>query len=280
VLIGALLDITFIPLFLWIFFCTFLGATIKKPFWVYLCAFSSLLLVFNIVSADTNGLPVRGVFSFLRNLLFSTGRLSEIILSQNIVNFLYIVAITLPCIFLVERGVALSQKRKKAPPLSRRIVLPLLLLAISFGALVYYAYILSKIPSIATEERTGDPAILHIQYKSITFLERRNLLITVTARETPLRFNLYLITEDESPPVIYAAPMPFTAADDRKSVEFILGEGPPNPFTTEIVLPLSFSGSLRVEAVYTAWDPRIDTLPPPETADYFLKASKTIPLLE
>jgi hypothetical protein len=54
-------------------------------------------------------------------------------------------------------------------------------------------------------------------------------------------------------PVIYSAPMPFRYIEDspsRSSIEFILGEGPPNPFATEIVLPANFAGFLRAEALY------------------------------
>jgi positive regulator of sigma E activity len=286
VLIGALQDITFIPLFIWIFLFTFLGAILNIPFLVYLCAFTTPLLafgpLFNIVSANTSGLP-GGLFFFLKKLksmVFSTGRLTDIILSQNMVSFLYIIVITLPFILLFERARALSQKRKAPPPLFRQVLPPLILLIISLGALVYYTYALSQIPQRDSGKRIGDPDILHVQYQSITFLERRNLIIAIEARGTPLCFNLSLITEDESLPVIYAAPMPFRAANDLKSVEFILGEGPPNPFNTEIVLPLDFSGFLRVEAIYTSWDPALDPLPPPEGDAYFLEVSKTIPLLE
>jgi hypothetical protein len=79
-------------------------------------------------------------------------------------------------------------------------------------------------------------------------LERRTLGITLETRGTPLRFNLYLDAGDEVP-LIYAAPMPFRYLGN--TVEFILGEGPPNPFTTEIVLPNDFTGILRAEALYS-----------------------------
>jgi hypothetical protein len=35
---------------------------------------------------------------------------------------------------------------------------------------------------------------------------------------------------------------------------------------------------LRVEALYTTWDPAIDSLPAPATDDYLLKVSKTVPI--
>jgi hypothetical protein len=96
-------------------------------------------------------------------------------------------------------------------------------------------------------------------------LERRTLDITLDAPGSPLRFNLYLDDAQDSGgeiPVIYAAPMPFRYIEDdtslnRHSIEFILGEGPPNPFTTEIVLPIDFSGFLRAEALYAEGDYRL-----------------------
>jgi hypothetical protein len=117
-----------------------------------------------------------------------------------------------------------------------------------------------------------------------TFLERRILEITLISRGNPIRFDMYLESADAgSPALIYAAPMPFTYTEDGgsfrgNSVEFVLGEGPPNPFTTEIVLPLDFTGSLRAEALYTRWDPSVDTLPPPESGDYALRVIRTLPI--
>jgi hypothetical protein len=55
--------------------------------------------------------------------------------------------------------------------------------------------------------------------------------------------------------MIYAAPMPFRYVEDesnpgRDAVEFVLGENPGNPFNTEILLPVDFSGYLRGQMVY------------------------------
>lgn len=287
VLSGALLDITFVPLFIWIFLFTFLGATIPIPRLVYLCAFCAPLLAFGPlfnVFTENSGLPVEGFFLFklfknLKTVLYSTGSLSRIILSQNPGSFFYIIVISLPFILIIERGRALSHQRKAPPPLFRQILPTGILLVISLGALGYYTYTLSKIPPGDSGKRTGDPRLLEVQYQSAGFLERRNLVITLKAPGSPLRFNLYLITEDGSLPVIYAAPMPFRAAPDGKSLALLLGEGPPNPFTVELVLPLEFAGSLRVEALYPSWDPAVDPLPPPKGEDYLLRVSKTLPLL-
>ena len=121
-------------------------------------------------------------------------------------------------------------------------------------------------PLLRTIEDTGT---LLMEVDDRILLERRILNITLEAPVPPLRFNLYLdapeppekSSQGAEIPVIYAAVMPFRYIDDpsspnRNSIEFILGEEPPNPFTTEIVLPVDFRGVLRAEALYVdAEDP-------------------------
>ena len=278
--IAVFLDITFTPIFIWVCLCTMLGTCANKPILVYICAFSTPLLAFrplmNVLRVYNGGL----LTPFL-----SGGRLTEIFLSHNIVHSLYVAVIMLPFLLLFERGIALAQEKKRLLPLRRRIVFIMILFIISLGALALYTYRLSKNVPVApvrrmVAEKAAGTDILNITLNHAAFLERRSITITIEARGNPLCFNLYLDMADKTPPVIYASPMPFTITNDWKSIAFRLGEGPPNPFTTEIVLPLDFAGSLRVEALYTAWDPAVDILPPPESDDYVLQVIKTVPLLE
>lgn len=278
--IAVFLDITFTPIFIWVCLCTLLGTCANKPILVYICAFSTPLLAFrplmNVLRVYNGGL----LTPFL-----SGGRLTEIFLSHNIVHSLYVAVIMLPFLLLFERGIALAQEKKRLLPLRRRIVFIMILFIISLGALALYTYRLSKNVPVApvrrmVAEKAAGTDILNITLNHAAFLERRSITITIEARGNPLCFNLYLDMADKTPPVIYASPMPFTITNDWKSIAFRLGEGPPNPFTTEIVLPLDFAGSLRVEALYTAWDPAVDILPPPESDDYVLQVIKTVPLLE
>jgi hypothetical protein len=44
--------------------------------------------------------------------------------------------------------------------------------------------------------------------------------------------------------------VPYRAVEEGRSVEFFLGEGPPNPLELEIILSGDFSGFLRAEALY------------------------------
>jgi hypothetical protein len=144
---------------------------------------------------------------------------------------------------------------------------------------------LAKVPLTEAERRNvveeaGSiaPDILTIKTTTQVFLERRTVQINLSARGEPARFDLYLDSSDGSQPVLYSAPMPFETNEQRNSLALIMGEGPPNPLTLEIVVPLDFFGVLRVEALYTTWDPAIDALPPPATDDYLLKVSKTVPI--
>jgi hypothetical protein len=88
---------------------------------------------------------------------------------------------------------------------------------------------------------------------------RRILDLTLRSEEDPIRFDLSLVSEGEpgnndTPPLIYFAPMPYRINGEERSVEFFLGEGPPNPLNLEIILAASFSGRLRAEALYLRED--------------------------
>ncbi|MDR0567669.1 MAG: hypothetical protein LBG87_00485 [Spirochaetaceae bacterium] len=270
VFIAVFLDITFIPVFTGIFLFVLLGAVIPFPLPVYGCALVAPLMSFG---------PLFNLFAVHGGTpLFSAGKLTEIILSKNILSSLYIATLTLPFILLLERGAALL-KTSSRTEISRRRFLPVLaILGLMCAALSLYARRLREIPFETPVRRVleGSEDTLRITLDQVTFLERRNIHIDLDAPGRPLSFNLYLDTADGSPPVIYAASMPFAFIDDQRSAAFTLGEGPPNPFSTDIVLPVSFSGFLRVEAVYAEWDPAVDTLPQPESGDYILCVTRKV----
>ncbi|MDR2535136.1 MAG: hypothetical protein LBD29_03780 [Treponema sp.] len=275
VFIAAVLDITFVPLFIWILLFTWFGSVTTIPALVYACA---LLVPFQSIGPLFNLLQVHSNASYIKEkLLFSAGRLTEIILSRNIDSTLYIAVITLPFILLIERGTALIQEKNIFLRKGRRFFPVLAVLFLVFGALAFYTHKLRTIAYMPPVRRISeDKNILQVKLNYVTFLERRNITINLEALGNPQRFNLYLESTDETPPVIYAAYMPFAFINDQKAVAFTLGEGPPNPFSTEIVVPVNFSGALRVEALYTAWDPDLDTMARPESGDYVLQVVKTI----
>jgi hypothetical protein len=262
-LIAACINITFIPLFIGALLFTFLGSALPIPVLVYCC----VLLPF-----------LHGLYSVLPIVAAGGRQLAGIILSRDTLVSLYIAVILLPFILIIKRGTALLLGRKPRSPLFRRILLPLVLLIAALGGFVFYVWDVSAVPRAGPVRRTiiENPEILSIKSRVSTFLERRSITISIAARGSPVRFDMYLDTDEGEAQPVYSAPMPFELRQD--SVAFILGEGPPNPFTTEIVLPLEFSGSLRVEALYAAWDPTVDTLPPPDSEDYVLQVIRRMPI--
>jgi hypothetical protein len=281
VFIAAALHITFIPIFIWVLLFTFLGAIIKIPVLVYLCALITPLWalgrVFFLLQVAVGTLP------------FASGRLAAIFLAENPVTSLYLAIITLPFMLIIERGTVLlkrSRQKNKLPSFLSRLIPSLMLISGTLGALVFYTQHLRmhlppppvrRIMMEAVLDQQS-ASILSIRTTTLPFLERQTLSITLEARGKPQRFALYLEPEAGSLPVIYAASMPYELNHEQNSIDFILGEGPPNPFTTELVLPRDFSGWLRVEALYDSWDPAIDTLPSPEQDDYILQVIKRVPL--
>ncbi|WP_010256652.1 hypothetical protein [Treponema primitia] len=252
ILLSAFFDITFIPIFLWIFVFTFMAACIKKPLLVWLCGFLAFLLGFSTMLTIVRG---------------GNRRLGSLILSGNTAIILYIALISLPFFITLKRGTLLLPSRDKKSTPSRLKLLVRMIPRLSFlvfttvilgiGTSLFIRYPIKLPVQKIVDDTAGNTNVLGMNVKDRILLERRTLDITLEAPGKPLRFNLYLDgTIADEMPVIYAAPMPFRYIEDdgspnRNSIEFVLGEGPPNPFITEIVVPLDFSGFLRAEALYS-----------------------------
>jgi hypothetical protein len=259
-LLSAYIDITFIPVFIWVFAFTFLGACITKPVLIWLCA----LLTF-----------VLGIAVLLTLIRTGNRRLGLLIFSGNTPFILYAALISLPFFITLKRGALLRVRGARRERFPRdifkrltearavpKLLAPRLAFVLSAAiALGIGAHFFARNPIAAATRRTvedepGSEAVLAMEVRDRTLLERRTLNITLRAPGKPLRFNLCLDgSQGDEMPVIYSAPMPFRYIEDdsvtnRSSIEFILGEGPPNPFSTEIVLPIEFAGFLRAEAVY------------------------------
>jgi hypothetical protein len=200
--------------------------------------------------------------------------LGFLIFSGDTVFILYIALVSLPFFITLKRGALLFARRsgEQISPgellrqltnpgsLVKRLA-PRLALFVSVTALGTGLCFMARSPEAPAAQRTlaeesEGGELLDLEALDRVFLERRILNITLRAPGNPLRFNLFLegLPGGEAP-LIYSAPMPFRYLEepdspDRSSVEFVLGEGPPNPFVTEIVLPKDFAGLLRAEAVY------------------------------
>jgi hypothetical protein len=162
------------------------------------------------------------------------------------------------------------------PPVVRRLIRSLTILLINL--VLFLCYMIGFkliIPAEPVRRSVSGTALLDITTETQVFLERKSVQISVSARGKPLRFDMYLEPSAGNAPELYFAPMPVLKKD---TLALVLGEGPPNPFVTEVILPADFTGTLRVNALYTMWEPDIDTLPAPESDDYLLGVTRTVPL--
>lgn len=273
-LIAVFLDITFIPAFIWASLFTVLAALIPFSLPVYVIAFIIPLQIvgFMLTSLGEFGAGIPALNHFHRIWLI-----------------LFIAVIALPSVLIFKRASALARERKKQQPRFFWLISRSIMLAGCMGALTFYVYNLSLEPPAnpvrrLVTENPGSPEILDVTISGRSFLARRILEINLRARGEPVRFDLYLDSVSDPQP-IYAASMPFIHKENETedspfetTLEFILGESPPNPFTTDIVLPRTFSGFLRVEALYTRYDPSLDSEPPPAEEDYVLRVTRTIPI--
>jgi hypothetical protein len=259
ILLAAYIDITFIPMFMWAFVFTFLAACVRKPVLIRICA---ALAFFQCGAA---------LWTLIRT---GNRRLGFLIFSGNTAFILYIALVSLPFFITLKRAALLRSrasgepkttgeffKRLIKPGILLKRAAPRLALLASTGALGLAVCFFARNPAAPPVRRTvvEEPesgTILALDVGEHLFLERRILNIALEAPPNPLRFNLFLDgVEGGETPLIYSAPMPFRYVEDpiapgRSSVEFILGEGPPNPFATEIALPIDFAGFLRAEALY------------------------------
>jgi hypothetical protein len=260
--IALIMDFTFLPVFIWASFFTFLGALFKNPVPVF---FFSLFIPLQVLMAFFNIRETTG------------GKLAELLLAgwggPGWVTALQIAAPALPFALLLEKGIELGLSRagKSWPFLKHSLALRLGLFSlVLFLLAIRFLFILSS--PLPPErrlfiDRSGD--ILTISTDDTIFEESRIIEVTLEAKGDPLRFDLYL--EGENLNLVYSSPAPFRRGDDGKSIEFILGENPPNPLRTEIVLPREFDVSIRAEALYTRWNPALDKEGQPQTEDYVFK---------
>jgi hypothetical protein len=273
-LAAALMDITFMPAFIWAFLFTLLAALIPRALPVYAVAFIT---------------PLQAAVPLIAGLASGYSGLQELFRSSRLWLILILALLSLPPVLLFYRAQALRARTEKSRRPSRKP--RLILLGIVAGAAIpYAAYLVWRSPPapvrrIIPAAQEGSAA-LTVTLSQRIFLQRRLLEIRVEAPGQPVRLDLALDYRS-GPSAVYTAPMPYvlrehSTSDGGKenSVEFILGENPPNPFTTDLVLPLTFQGSLRVEALYlpSLGVPRALEDQGPEEADAVLRLRRTIPI--
>jgi hypothetical protein len=273
VLMGAVIDITFISIFIWALVFVLLAAFTRSPPLILLCAACSSL----------HGLSALWVICRIQN-----PRLPNLILSGNPKMILYMALAVLPVFILIKRAEVL---RRNTRAVSRkqliipRLVFPGITLIAGAACFIVLPGMAGTGPVRRVIDGKRGEELLGMRVAGRVLLERRILDITLEAPGVPTRFELRLTgdgEEDEVMPVIYSAAMPFRFIADEYSpgqgaAEFLLGDYPDNPFNTEILLPVDFSGSLHVQAVYAEWDETIDPVSP-GTDDYILRIIRHYPV--
>ncbi|MDL2228864.1 hypothetical protein LJC14_01285, partial [Treponema sp. OttesenSCG-928-L16] len=269
VLITTVQDITFVPGFLWTLLFVLLAALIRIPVLVFACAILAPIQVFG---------------SILDSLAKGNLGLLTIFLSPDILLSVYTSVVALPILLLFKRGSLLLQGRRPRPSLQRRLIPRFSIFTAALIVLGIYFFSISRVKVIppfrkVINQEQEAAAILDMDMQTRTFLERNILEVKISAQGEPVRFDLSIDSLNGAEPlVIYDASMAFNLSADASSCIFLLGEGPPNPFEAEIVLPLDFRGRLRAGAVYNAWDSSLDPQQPENTEDYVLTVERSIPL--
>ncbi|GHV71140.1 hypothetical protein AGMMS49928_21670 [Spirochaetia bacterium] len=264
IFIAAVLNITFVPVFVWAFLFILIGSLVKIPALVYVSALIT---------------PLQALAAFINLLNEGNMKLTRSFLEGNFFICLYIALICMPFILIIKRGNVLLWRRRRRLSFRWNFLPRPVLAAFSIIVLVIYLWRSSASIPLPPERRTLEASaeVLDLRLSGSAFLESRILGLQLKASGNPVRFDIYLENAAPSPPEIYSAQMPVEAAGEN-SLRLILGEDPPNPLSAELVLPLKFSGAIRAEALYTVYDPGIDPMPPPPGADYLLKLVRTLPV--
>jgi hypothetical protein len=265
---GIAMDITLVPIFLWALLMGLAGAFIRNPVVVFLTAllaYPQIPGAFVALGGAENAVPP--------GLLRAGNPLPPLPVALSL----------FPLLLLFMRGVCLLRRRKKPLPWFISLIPRLLFLAAALTAMAVYSYQVGKIPlperiTRQVEEGPEEAGILQPEILDQVILGQRIITLTLRAAGSPVRFDLTLEAEkDGALPLIHAASMPFSYGKDGRSLRFSLGEGPPNPWSTEISLSPDFSGLLHIGAWYTPGGEPADLVPPLGETE-ILEARTTLPI--
>ena len=228
---AAVLDFTYIAIFLWTFLFAVIGAALKKSFFVFVIAMLIPLYTLGILGniRELGGLPAH---------LF-TGRNLE-----NWIAIIQIAFISVPIVLLFKRSLALSRKVMKLSHQTKVKVLLLLVGCISIQVMIVAGM------DYQTGNNFTEPEYHSIDLTETVFQDSRIYNITLQSETDPLKFNLFLRNENTESAMVFSSPVPFELREPGL-MEFILGENPPNPLNLEIVLNRSFQGVFSAEVIYS-----------------------------
>jgi hypothetical protein len=245
-LIALVLDLSFVFLFLWACLFALLGSLFKKAPLVVICAILTPLQILAALIELARG---------------GHTRIFDLVGSGNIYVTFYTALILLPCFLLLHRAGWLSERSKTKKLLNTAKIKSKLkfikrkrLIAAGASLLLFFSWGLwlsrsgGEKPVWETVEDDG--SFLAVKAESRVFLDRRIIGLTLEAGEVPGLFTVAL--ESPEPLIVYDTSMPYRFSQDNRSVSFILGEAPNNPFHAEFVLPQNFSCNIRAGALYDA----------------------------
>jgi hypothetical protein len=271
-MIAAALDLSFVLLFLWACLFALLGAFFRKPLLVVICAVLTPLQILAALIDLARGGHMR---------------IFDLAGAGNIYVTFYSALILLPCFLLLHRARYLFQqsRRGKSPGRAtvkrrfsfikrKRLIVAGASLLLLLGRGLWLSLAGREGPVRETILDHG--AFLAAKAESRVFLDRRIISLTLEAREPPLLFTISL--ESPAPLVMYDTPMPFRLSQDNRTVSFILGESPDNPFRTEFIVPRDFSGSVSAGALYGSPLPGLSG--ETKTDDYILTVERVLDLSE
>lgn len=259
-IIAVFLDITFVPIFLWSFIFTLLGTIFINPWIVLLCTI--------LVPLQISGAIINIVYS-------GSPALALLISSNNAFITLFIACIMLPEILMANRIILLFRHGRSDKDLKTRTIQQLsiigvtIILLVGLGIFVTFQAPLSPFREAITELPDSPKQVLTADMTSIEYLDRRVIALSIEALGNPAKFNISINNIHQNTPlVIYDAPIPFERLNEDNTVQFHLGERPDNPFNMEIVLPAELQCTILIEALYTTWDINLNPEKPENTEDY------------
>jgi hypothetical protein len=271
-IIALFMDITFVPIFLWSFIFTLLGTVITNPWIVLLCSLA---------------IPLQISGAFINIISSGSPSLAILITSNNIFTMLFITCIALPEILMANRIILLFRHGRSDRNVKVRTIRQLSIIGVTIILLAGLGIITTRnIPSspfrkTIVEVPESSNNVLNADIKSTEYLDRRVLSLSLYALGNPAKFNIMINRENQNTPlVVYNAPIPFDRINEDNTLAFRLGENPDNPFVMEVVLPAELQYSILVEAVYTEWNSAIDPEKALNTEDYTATYRLSLPLAE
>lgn len=239
-LLAAVMDFTFVPVYIWAFAMAFVSSSIPSP---SISLIPAILAPLQIVGAAAAAVGSG-----------DAGAAREIIGGKLGVE-LYLAFASLPFLFLFRRIAILAKARdarraRKATVPHRLFTRPLLLV----GSLMAAFAFASETARTAAETRlpvraeSAESPLFSLSKTDTTFLDSRTVRLEFRSAEAPDRMDLELVGEGRL--TIYDSPVPFLLSEDGESASFVLGERPPRPFSLEITLPIAQRARFEARALY------------------------------